>query len=179
MNFSYNLHPKTQFFLAASFVLVGIVALVWFAFFFLLDWVQSESVEIEAAKIRRASIELRRNSAKREEAALEELHTEVGRIEGVFVEYPLIFFEFLENLALRDNLVISLALEGQIAEKKPERLRVTASGVYRNLLRFVRGVELSPYATDIRGITLQMTDQRPLFSNSLARFVIDLQIISK
>lgn len=179
MNFLHNLHPKTQFFLTASFVLVGIAALVWFAFFFLLDRVQSESVEIEAAKIRRASIELRRNSAKREEAVLVELHTEVGRIEGVFVEYPLAFFEFLENLALRDNLAIVLALEGQIAEKKPEQLRVTISGVYKNLLRFVRGIELSPYETDIRGISLQMTDQRSPFSNSLAHFVLDLQIISK
>lgn len=173
------MRPQVQFFLSAAFVILGIAALMWFAFFFLLNRIRIESLEIEAAKIRRASLETRRNEAKREEAALTtELPTGIGRVESAFVERPLIFFEFLENLALRDNLSVALALEGQTKDEKPERLRITVSGAYKNLLRFVRGIELSPYETDLQTIALHMTDQRPTFSDSLARLVIDLKIIS-
>lgn len=178
-NFFHNLHPRAQFFFFVFCAIFLIAALIWFAFFFLLDRVRTESSEIEAAKIRRASLEARRGGAKREEAALMELQTDIGRIENAFVERPLPFFEFLENLALRDNLAVSLALEGQTTDEKPERLRVTVSGAYKNLTHFVRGIESSPYETDIRSISLQMTDQRPVFSDSLVRFVIDLKIISQ
>lgn len=173
-----TMRPQARFFLSAAFIMLGIAALMWFAFFFLLNRIRIESSEIEAAKIRRASLETRRNEAKREEVAFTELQADIGRVESAFVEQPLPLFEFLENLAFRDNLAVALALEGQTADEKPERLRITISGAYKNLLRFVRGIELSPYETDIQAIVLQMTDQRPAFSDSLARFIIDLNIVS-
>lgn len=172
------MRPKTQFFLSAAFVILGIAALIWFAFFFLLNRIRMESLEIEAAKIRRTSLEARRNEAKREEVALTELQSDIKRVESAFVEQPLLLFEFLENLALRDNLTVALALEGRTTDEKPERLRITISGAYKNLLRFVRGIEASRYETEIQTIALQMIDQRPAFSDSLARLVIDLKIIS-
>lgn len=174
-----NLHPKHQFFLSAVFVVSGIAALVWFAFFFLLGRIQNESAEIEAAKIRRASLEARRSEAKREDALFADLQADIARVESVFVERPLAFFEFLENLASRNNLTISLSIGDGASTEKPERLRVSASGRYHNLLRFIRGIEASPYETDIQIIALQMTDQRPVLSDSFARFVIDLKIISQ
>lgn len=173
-----NLHPKIRFWLSAIFIMACLAALAWFAFFFLLGRIRAESAEIEAAKIRRASLEARRGEAKREDALLAELQTDIARVESVFVERPLDFFEFLEALASRENLTISLSLGDGAGAEKPEYLRVTISGRYRNLLRFVRGIEASPYETDIQDAAIQMTEQRPVFSDSLARFVIDLRIIS-
>lgn len=178
-NFFNNLHPRARFFFSAALAILGIAVLMWLAFFFLLDRIRNESVEIEAAKIRRASIEARRSEAKREEAALAELQTGVARIEEAFIERPLVFFEFLESIALRNNLTILLSLENSAMAEKPEYLRVTVAGAYRNLIRFVQNIESSPYETGIRAITLQMTSQRPVFSDSLARFIVDLKIISK
>lgn len=179
-NLFRTLHPRIQFFLSALLVILFVALLFWFALFFVLGRVRGESAEIEAAKIRRASIEVRRNDAKREEAVFAELQTDIGRVEGAFVEHPLSFFEFLEDLASKNTLSIVLALEGQTNDAgKPEHLRVIVDGIYRNLLRFVRGVESAPYATEIQTITLQMVSQRPAFSDSLARFVIDLRIIQK
>lgn len=178
-NFFNKLHPKTRFLFSAIFVILGIAALLWFTFFFLLNRVRSESAEIEAAKIRRAAIETRRSETKREETALAELQEGIARIEEAFIDRPLVFFEFLEDIALRNNLAISLSLEDGAAAEKPEQLRVTVTGAYRNLIRFVRNIESSPYETDIRAVTVQMTNQRPMFSDSLARFIIDLKIISK
>lgn len=182
MNYSFNnLHPKTQFFVSVFFVIFCVAALAWFALFFLLDRIQSESAEIEAAKIRRVSFEARRTDAKHQEAAFEALQTDIGRVDGIFVEHPLAFFEFLEDLAARNSGSISLALEGQTAggAETPERLRVTVDGSHRNLSRFVRGIESSPYAADIRAITLRMLNQRSEFSDSLIRLSIDLKLISK
>lgn len=179
-NFFRNLHPKVQFFLSLCFMAFLVAVLIWFALFSLLDRVRGESAEIEAAKIRRASIEARRSEAKREEVVLAGLKNDVGRVEGVFVEHPLSFFEFLEDMASQSGLSISLALEGQVSGAgNPERLRVSVDGAYRNLLRFMRGLESAPYAIEIRAIDVQMVNQRSLFSDSSARLVIDLQIISK
>lgn len=173
------MHPKTRFFFSVVFVILGMTALVLFTFFFLLNRVRSESAEIETAKIRRTAIETRRSEVKREEAALMELQEGIARIEEAFIDRPLVFFEFLENLASRNNLAILLSLEDGAAAEKPERLRVTVTGAYRNLIRFIRNIESSPYETDIRAVTMQMISQRPVFSDSLARFIIDLEIISK
>lgn len=177
-NFFHNLRPKTAFSFSAFAAIFGVAALVGFAVF-LLGRVRNESAEIEAAKIRRASMEMRRNEAQREESSLAELHREIARVEGAFIGHPLVFFEFLEDLASRNNLAISLSLaEGNSAERS-ERLYITVSGIYRNLLRFVRGIESAPYETDVRGIAVQIANQRSLFSDSLARFAVDLNIISR
>lgn len=173
--------PKTQFVLAACGTVFLIGLLFWFAFFFLFAEIRNESSEIETAKIRRISLEARRAEAKRQETTLATLHNDIRRVENAFVEHPLSFFEFLENLAARNNLSVSLVLENQGGDetKKPERLRVTISGAYRSLIRFARGLEAAPYVTDTQSMALQILNQRPEFSDSLARLSIDIKFISK
>ncbi|MDO8600370.1 MAG: hypothetical protein Q7R73_01970 [bacterium] len=179
-SFFRTLNPKVHFLLSVFLAVCAVSILFWFSFFFVLDRVRHESAEIEAAKIRRASLEIRRSEAKREEAALAELQADVERVEEMFVERPLAFFEFLEDLASHNNLSILLALEGEEGVLgKPERLHVTVEGTYRNLSRFIQGLESAPYTIEIRAVVLEMLTQRPIFFDSFARLVINLQIISK
>lgn len=179
-HFFNNLPPKIRFCFAVFGVVLLIAALFWFAFFFVLDRVRSASAEIEAAKISRASIEVRRIEAKREETTLLELHDDVSRADEMFVEQPLVFFEFLEDLARRNNLIILLALEGQGGDGvSPERLRVSVDGAYRSLLRFIRGIESAPYAIEIGAMTLTISNQQVPFFDSRARLSVDLRIISR
>lgn len=173
------LHPKTRFWIAVGGAAVFITALSWFAFFVLLDRVRNESAEIEAAKIQRASIEARRAGIKREEAALVDIAADAQRLERYFAQSPLALFEFLEALASRSNLSVALALDGENGTGRPERLTVTVDGTYRNLLRFVRGLESAPYAIAVRGVGIEMTGQQVVFGDSRARFIIDLIIITK
>ena len=179
-NFFHHLHPKAQFFILAFCMVALATALSWFAIFSLLERIRGESAEIEAAKISRSSFEIRRIEARREEAALYKFGTEADRVERMFAEQPLVFFEFLEGLALRNNLSIDLALDGQNSDtERPEFLRVTIGGVYRNMLRFVKSLESAPYAIEIRNISLEIINQRPVFLDSLARLDINLHIISR
>jgi Tfp pilus assembly protein PilO len=179
-NFFNGLHPKTQFLFSAIMAVVLVVALAWFSFFFLWERVRWESAEIEAAKIRRASLEARRNETKREEALSGDLRADVDRIESVFVQEPLPFFEFLENLALRNNLSIALALDARGGDAdRTDRLRVTVGGDYKSIVRFVRSIESAPHATEISSVSLSLANQRVLFSDSLASLNIDLRIIQK
>lgn len=177
--FFISLHLKTRFWIAVGGVTVCVAAFSWFAFFVLLGRVRGESAEIEAAKIRRASIEARRAGIKREKAALVEAHADAERLERYFAQSPLALFEFLEALASRSNLSIILALDGENGAGRPERLRVAVDGTYRNLLRFTRGLESAPYAFVVQSIDATMANQQPVFSDSRMRFIINLRVVVK
>lgn len=158
---------------SSIFVILSVWVFVWFA---LRVW--DMPFDIQVAKSRAAALDMERKEARAMSILFEERREAIERFSKFFVNYrePVGFIETLEDLARKTGVIlaIDLALGAPGANELPLRLNI--EGSERNVLRYLRLLELLPYQILVEDIGFQSVLSAPDVSLASHRLQLSIRV---
>lgn len=137
---------------SSIFVILSVWIFAWFA-----TGVWGMPFDIQVAKSRAAALEMKRKEARAMSTLFEERREAIERFSKFFVNYrePAEFIETLEDLARKTGVILSidLALGAPGVNELPLRLNI--EGSEKNVLRYLKLLELLPYKILVEDIGFQ------------------------
>lgn len=137
---------SSLFVLLSGWVFVWLVLQVW-----------SVSFDIQVAKSKAAALELERKEVRSMNMLFEERREAIERFSKFFVNYrePVEFIETLEDLARKTGNILSIDLALGSPGLKELPLRLNIEGSEKNVLRYLKLLELLPYQILVEDIGFQ------------------------